>query len=117
MAELEIGPLNAIPPGEGRTFSTPGEKDLAYCRHLITRMLSGPGFWTRLVGPFTNPVDPSIDNVPNYCDVVKKPAWANERPPTRSSATMMEKRGRAFIPGAIIDAISAAFGPWTAIMP
>ena len=49
------------------------DKDLRFCRDLITRMLSGPGFWTRLVGPFTNPVDPQVDNVPNYFDVVKRP--------------------------------------------
>jgi hypothetical protein len=36
-------------------------------------MLSGPGFWTRLVGPFRKPVDPAADNVPNYFTVVKKP--------------------------------------------
>ncbi|TAQ85011.1 hypothetical protein B7494_g6667 [Chlorociboria aeruginascens] len=49
------------------------EKELGFSRDLIGRMLSGPGFWTRLVGPFKNPVDPVIDNVPNYFDVVKRP--------------------------------------------
>jgi hypothetical protein len=49
------------------------EEDLNYCRGMISRMLSGPGYWTRLVGPFRNPVDPVSDNVPNYFDVVKRP--------------------------------------------
>jgi hypothetical protein len=49
------------------------EKDLEFCRDLIMRMFKGPGFWTRLVGPFKNPVDPAVDNVPNYFDVVKRP--------------------------------------------
>jgi hypothetical protein len=47
--------------------------ELAYCRDLISRMLSGPGFWTRLVGSFKDPVDPVMHNAPNYFDVVKKP--------------------------------------------
>ena len=55
------------------TIVESADKDLGFCRDLITRMLSGPGFWTRLVGPFTNPVDPQIDNIPNYFDVVKRP--------------------------------------------
>jgi hypothetical protein len=49
------------------------EKEMEFCRDLIMRMFKGPGFWTRLVGPFKNPVDPTIDNVPNYFDVVKRP--------------------------------------------
>ena len=53
--------------------SLTAEKEMEYCRDLITRMFKGPGFWTRLVGPFKNPVDPTIDNVPNYFDVVKRP--------------------------------------------
>jgi hypothetical protein len=32
-----------------------------------------PGFWTRLVGPFKEPVDPVQDGVPDYFDKVKKP--------------------------------------------
>ncbi|UKZ73887.1 hypothetical protein TrVFT333_001541 [Trichoderma virens FT-333] len=36
-------------------------------------MLSGPGFWTRLVGPFREPVDPVEDGVPDYFDKVKRP--------------------------------------------
>lgn len=31
------------------------------------------GFWTRLVGPFREPVVPSEDGVPDYFDKVKKP--------------------------------------------
>jgi hypothetical protein len=49
------------------------EKEMEFCRDLIVRMFKGPGFWTRLVGPFKNPVDPTVDNVPNYFDVVKRP--------------------------------------------
>lgn len=49
------------------------DKELNFCGDLISRMLSGPGFWTRLVGPFRNPVDPVADNVPNYFAVVKNP--------------------------------------------
>ena len=49
------------------------EEDLKYCRHMINRMVTGPGFWTRLVGPFKNPVDPIADKAPNYFDVVKRP--------------------------------------------
>lgn len=49
------------------------EKEMEFCRDLIMRMFKGPGYWTRLVGPFKNPVDPAIDNVPNYFDVVKRP--------------------------------------------
>ena len=36
-------------------------------------MTQGPGYWTRLVGPFRNPVDPIADQVPNYFTVVKQP--------------------------------------------
>lgn len=49
------------------------ERELAYCRDLIHRMLSGPGYWTRLVGPFRNPVDPEVQQMPNYFNVVKRP--------------------------------------------
>lgn len=31
------------------------------------------GFWTRLVGPFKDPVKPAEDGVPDYFDKVKKP--------------------------------------------
>jgi len=50
-----------------------GDREMNFCRDLIFRMLSGPGYWTRLVGPFRNPVDPVADNVPNYFAVVKRP--------------------------------------------
>lgn len=49
------------------------EKDLDFCRGMISRMVLGPGYWTRLVKAFKHPVDPVLDNVPNYLDVVKKP--------------------------------------------
>lgn len=53
------------------------EQELDFCRGLIERMIRGPGFWTRLVGPFKHPVDPIVDNVPNYFDVVKRPMDLN----------------------------------------
>ncbi|KAJ4164993.1 hypothetical protein LMH87_006643 [Akanthomyces muscarius] len=56
---------------EGRTFSTASKLD--FCADLLTRMLSGPGFWTRLVGPFRDPVEPDEDGVPDYFDKVKRP--------------------------------------------
>ncbi|TQW07437.1 transcription regulator BDF1 [Cordyceps javanica] len=56
---------------EGRTFSTASKLD--FCADLLTRMLSGPGFWTRLVGPFRDPVEPAEDGVPDYLDKVKRP--------------------------------------------
>jgi hypothetical protein len=31
------------------------------------------GFWTRLVGPFREPVKPADDGVPDYFDKVKRP--------------------------------------------
>lgn len=49
------------------------EEDLAFCRGMITRMVHGPGYWTRLVKLFKNPVDPIADNVPNYLEVIKTP--------------------------------------------
>ncbi|KAK4160763.1 homeotic protein female sterile [Cladorrhinum sp. PSN259] len=49
------------------------DKKMNFCADLLTRMLSGPGFWTRVVGPFKDPVDPQRDGVPDYFDVVKKP--------------------------------------------
>ncbi|KAL7950229.1 Bromodomain-containing protein [Trichoderma barbatum] len=56
---------------EGRTFST--QQKLDFCADLLNRMLSGPGFWTRLVGPFREPVDPVEDGVADYFDKVKRP--------------------------------------------
>ncbi|KAK4683180.1 hypothetical protein QC764_122900 [Podospora pseudoanserina] len=52
-------------------FST--NQKLNFCADLLARMLSGPGFWTRVVGPFKDPVDPQRDGVPDYFNVVKKP--------------------------------------------
>jgi hypothetical protein len=49
------------------------EKELEFCRGLIDRMISGPGYWTRYVTHFKQPVDPVADEVPNYFDVVKRP--------------------------------------------
>ncbi|KAK3294012.1 Bromodomain-containing protein [Chaetomium fimeti] len=46
---------------------------LNFCADLLSRMLSGPGFWTRVVGPFKDPVDPERDGVPDYLKVVKNP--------------------------------------------
>jgi hypothetical protein len=56
---------------DASTFTT--AQKLNFCQDLITRMLSGPGFWTRLVGPFKQPVDPETDGVPDYFDKVKRP--------------------------------------------
>lgn len=50
---------------------------LYFCSDLLTRMLSGPGFWTRLVGPFKEPVDAIVDNVPDYFEKVTKPMDLN----------------------------------------
>ncbi|KAK5660467.1 hypothetical protein OQA88_13014 [Cercophora sp. LCS_1] len=52
-------------------FST--NQKLNFCADLLARMLSGPGFWTRLVGPFKEPVDPSTDGVPDYLEKVTRP--------------------------------------------
>ncbi|EPE02331.1 tfiid associated protein [Ophiostoma piceae UAMH 11346] len=49
------------------------KQKLRFCDDLLTRMLSGPGFWTRLVGPFREPVNPSSDGIPDYFDKVKRP--------------------------------------------
>lgn len=56
---------------EGRVFSN--AQKLEFCADLLARMLSGPGFWTRLVGPFREPVEPEEDGVPDYFDKVKRP--------------------------------------------
>ncbi|KAF4455346.1 hypothetical protein F53441_2309 [Fusarium austroafricanum] len=56
---------------EGRDFTT--SQKLDFCADLLTRMLSGPGFWTRLVGPFRDAVEPVEDGVPDYLDKVKRP--------------------------------------------
>ncbi|KAI4863446.1 putative Bromodomain testis-specific protein [Hypoxylon rubiginosum] len=49
------------------------DQKLNFCADLLGRMLSGPGFWTRLVGPFREPVRPVEDGVPDYLDKIKKP--------------------------------------------
>ncbi|KAL8372098.1 hypothetical protein RB595_001748 [Gaeumannomyces hyphopodioides] len=54
-----------------QNFST--EQKLDFCADLLTRMLSGPGFWTRLVGPFKEKVDPVRDEVPDYLSRIKQP--------------------------------------------
>ncbi|PHH65280.1 hypothetical protein CDD81_2692 [Ophiocordyceps australis] len=56
---------------EGKVFTT--SQKLEFCGDLLNRMLSGPGFWTRLVGPFKDPVEPVEDGVPDYFDKVKRP--------------------------------------------
>lgn len=61
-----------IPTAEEDVNWTP-EKEMEFCRGMIDRMIQGPGFWTRLVGPFRKPVNPTVDSVPNYFDVVKRP--------------------------------------------
>ncbi|KAL1899072.1 hypothetical protein Sste5346_002994 [Sporothrix stenoceras] len=49
------------------------EQKLEFCEDLVSRMMTGPGFWTRLVGPFKEPVDPVSENIPDYFDKVKRP--------------------------------------------
>ncbi|RFN43794.1 tfiid associated protein [Fusarium flagelliforme] len=56
---------------EARDFTT--AQKLEFCADLLTRMLSGPGFWTRLVGPFRDAVEPVEDGVPDYFEKVKRP--------------------------------------------
>jgi len=77
---------------DGQPFSA--NQRLNFCADLLTRMLSGPGrcfgivsdlllqiviltkitgFWTRLVGPFKEPVNPKEDGVPDYLDKITKP--------------------------------------------
>jgi hypothetical protein len=73
--------------GDASMFST--NQKLNFCADLLARMLSGPGspvpcssvkmtdtllgFWTRLVGPFKEPVDPVPDGVPDYLNKVQRP--------------------------------------------
>ncbi|KAL0933194.1 transcription regulator [Colletotrichum truncatum] len=64
--------IASVPSGEIST-----EKKVEFCSDLLDRMLSGPGFWTRLVGPFKEPVDPREDGVPDYFEKVKKPMDLN----------------------------------------
>ncbi|CAI6089987.1 unnamed protein product [Clonostachys chloroleuca] len=56
---------------DASSFTT--AQKLEFCADLLTRMLSGPGFWTRLVGPFKDPVVPEQDGVPDYLEKVKRP--------------------------------------------
>ncbi|KAK8106257.1 hypothetical protein PG999_009616 [Apiospora kogelbergensis] len=49
------------------------DQKLNFCSDLLSRMLSGPGFWTRLVGPFRQAVNPVEDGVPDYLEKVTKP--------------------------------------------
>ncbi|OTB03753.1 hypothetical protein M426DRAFT_23482 [Hypoxylon sp. CI-4A] len=49
------------------------DQKLNFCADLLSRMLSGPGFWTRLVGPFREPVRPAEDGVPDYLDKIETP--------------------------------------------
>ncbi|KAI0482194.1 hypothetical protein GGR56DRAFT_684746 [Xylariaceae sp. FL0804] len=49
------------------------ERKMEFCSDLLTRMLSGPGYWTRLVGPFREPVRPVEDGVPDYLEKVTRP--------------------------------------------
>ncbi|KAK8128339.1 hypothetical protein PG984_009447 [Apiospora sp. TS-2023a] len=49
------------------------DQKLNFCSDLLSRMLSGPGFWTRLVGPFKQAVNPVEDGVPDYLEKVTKP--------------------------------------------
>ncbi|WQF83549.1 Putative bromodomain, SKP1/BTB/POZ domain superfamily, Bromodomain-like superfamily protein [Colletotrichum destructivum] len=63
-----------VPVSDGEITT---EKKVEFCADLLDRMLSGPGFWTRLVGPFKEPVDPVEDGVPDYFNKVKKPMDLN----------------------------------------
>jgi len=84
-------------------MSFTAEQKMNFCSDLLARMLSGPGaccsplpvplchslssrqgrctksltsrigFWTRLVGPFREPVDPLTDGVPDYLDKITAP--------------------------------------------
>ncbi|KAI0392121.1 putative Bromodomain testis-specific protein [Xylariaceae sp. FL0594] len=77
----KTGPRVSLPPapkpkikravGEGGQFSA--DHKLNFCADLLSRMMSGPGFWTRLVGPFKEPVKPVEDGVPDYFEKVKRP--------------------------------------------
>ncbi|ORY65348.1 Bromodomain-containing protein [Pseudomassariella vexata] len=72
-------PSNKIVKGRRASSNVAGDKQftteqkLEFCSDLLSRMLSGPGFWTRLVGPFREPVKPGEDLVPDYFDKVKRP--------------------------------------------
>ncbi|KAH8743406.1 Bromodomain-containing protein [Diaporthe sp. PMI_573] len=57
---------------DGHQDFTTAQK-LYFCSDLLSKMVSGPGFWPRLVRPFKEPVDAVIDNVPDYFEKVTKP--------------------------------------------
>jgi Bromodomain len=69
--------VSAPAPTVDNNLSFTPEKEMEYCRDLIKRMVSGPGYWTRYVPNFKKPVNPEMDNAPNYFDVVKKPMCLN----------------------------------------
>ena len=49
-----------------------GDGELDICRDLIGRMLS-PGFWARFARPFKEPVDPNVEGIPDYFDIITCP--------------------------------------------
>ncbi|KAI0022547.1 putative Bromodomain testis-specific protein [Xylariomycetidae sp. FL0641] len=49
------------------------EQKMMFCDNLLRRMQLGPGYWTRLVGPFKKPVRPVEDNVPDYLERITRP--------------------------------------------
>ena len=40
---------------------------------ILTKFQTPLGFWTRLVGPFKQPVDPVADSLPDYFEKVTRP--------------------------------------------
>lgn len=44
-----------------------------HCEKTFQADLVSSGFWTRLVGPFREPVDPVKDHVPDYHEKVTQP--------------------------------------------
>ena len=45
---------------------------LEFCKHMIAKMY-GRGYWARFTPAFQTAVDPTIDNAPDYLEVVKQP--------------------------------------------
>ncbi|KAI1393969.1 putative Bromodomain testis-specific protein [Hypoxylon trugodes] len=62
---------SSLTNADGQQYSS--DQKLNFCADLLGRMLSGPGFWTRLVGPFREPVRPVEDGVPDYLEKIKTP--------------------------------------------
>ncbi|CAJ2502125.1 Uu.00g049780.m01.CDS01 [Anthostomella pinea] len=60
--------INVADPG---TYTA--EQRVAYADSQLTKMLSGPGYWTRLVGPFREAVKPVEEGVPDYLEKITKP--------------------------------------------